>query len=49
MGIRHTHAVASRNATRALDAAQLRSTIEGYERCFETKDQWLPSQLESPM
>jgi hypothetical protein len=43
------HASASRNAARALDAAQLRSRIEGYEPCFETKGQWLPSQLESPM
>ena len=23
--------------------------VEGYEPCFETKVQWLPSQLESPM
>jgi hypothetical protein len=49
MGMRLIHAVTSRNATRALDAAQVRSRIEGYEPCFETKGQWLPSQLESPV
>ncbi len=49
MGMRLIHTVTSRNAARALDAAQLRSRIEGYEPCFETKGQWLPSQLEPPM
>ncbi len=49
MGMRLIHTVTSRNAARALDAAQLRSRIDGYEPCFETKGQWLPSQLESPM
>lgn len=49
MGMRLIHAVTSRNAARALDAARLRSRIGGYEPCFETKGQWLPSQLEPPM
>lgn len=49
MGMRLIHAVASRNATRALDAAHLRSTVEGYEPCFETRVQWLPGQLEPPV
>ena len=47
--MRIIHAVTSRNAARALDAARLRSRIEGYEPCFETKGQWLPCQMESPM
>jgi hypothetical protein len=47
--MRLIHAVTSRNATRALDAAHLRSRVEGYVPSFETKGQWLPSQLESPM
>jgi len=49
MGMRLIHAAASRNAARALDAAQLRSRIDGYEPCFETTGQWLPGQLEPPM
>lgn len=49
MGMHLIHAVTSRNATRALDAAHLRSSVEGYEPCFETKGQWLPTRLESPM
>jgi len=49
VGMRHIHAVTSRNAARALDAAQLRSRIESHEPCSETKGQWLPSQLEPPM
>ena len=47
--MRLIHADASRNMARALDAAHLRSTVEGYEPCFETKGQRLPSQLEPPM
>jgi len=43
------HAAASRNTARALDAVHLRSSVEGYEPSFETKGQWLPSQLEPPM
>lgn len=49
MGMRNIHAVTSRNAARALDAARLHSRIEGYEPCSETKGQWLPSRLEPPM
>lgn len=49
MGMRLIHAVTGRNATRALDAAHLRSRVDGYEPCFETMGQWLPSQLESAM
>jgi hypothetical protein len=49
VSMRLIQAVTSRNATRALDAAHLRSGIEGYEPCLETKGQWLPSQLEPPM
>lgn len=49
MSMRLIYVVTSRNAARALDAAQLRSRIEGYEPCLDTKGQWLPSPLESPM
>jgi hypothetical protein len=49
MGMRLIHAVASRNAARALDAAHLRSTGTGYEPCFETRIQWLLGQLELPV
>jgi hypothetical protein len=47
--MRLVHAVTSRNATRALDAAHLRSRVEGSEPSFETTGQWLPGQLEPPM
>lgn len=47
--MRRIHAATSRNAARALDAACLRSVIEGYEPSFETLGQWLPVELESPM
>lgn len=49
MGMRLIHAATSRNAARALDAACLRSVVEGYEPSFGTKGQRLPSELESPM
>jgi len=42
------HAATSRIAARALDAACLRSVLEGYEP-FGTNGQWLPIELESPM
>ena len=48
VSMRRIHADASRNMARALDAAHLRSTFEGCGS-FETKGQWLPSQLEPPM
>jgi len=47
--MRLIHAATSRNAARALDAARLRSVVEGYEPSFETLGQWLPSELESSM
>ena len=49
MGTHLIHAATSRNAARALDAARLRSVVEGYEPPFGTKGQRLPTQLESPM
>ena len=49
MGMRLIHVVASRNATRALDAAHPRSTGKSYEPCLETRVQWLPGQLEPPV
>ena len=48
MGMRLIHADANRNAVCALDAAHLRSMVEGYES-FGTTSQWLPGQLEPPM
>ena len=49
VGMRMIQAAASRNATRALDAAHLRSYVEGFEPSFGTKGQLLPAELESPM
>ena len=49
VGMRLIHAATSRTAARALDAARLRSVVEGYEPSFGTEGQWLPSELESPM
>jgi hypothetical protein len=48
VGTQLIHADASRNAACALDAAHLRSMLEGYE-FFEARGQWLPSRLEPPM
>jgi hypothetical protein len=48
VGTRLIHADANRNAVCALDAAHLRSMVEGYES-FGTTGQRLPSQLEPPM
>ena len=48
VGMRRIHADANRNAVCALDAAHLRSMVEGYES-FGTTGQWLPGQLEPPM
>ena len=47
--MRLLHAVTSRNATRALDAAHPRSGLETYEPCFGAKGQWLPIRLEPPV
>ena len=47
--MRMIQAATSRNATRALDAAHLRSYVEGCVPSFGTKGQWLPSGLELPM
>ena len=52
MSMRAIHAATSRSATRALDAARLRSTCEGHEPSFQvrgTKGPWLPAELESPV
>lgn len=49
MGMRLIHAGTSRQATRALDAAHLRSMPEGCEPSAETKGEWLPSHREPPM
>jgi hypothetical protein len=48
VGTQLIHADANRNAVCALDAAHLRSMVEGYES-FETTGQRLPGQLEPPM
>lgn len=47
--MRLIHVATSRNATRALDAAQLPSDLEGCEPRFKTVGLWLPSQLEPPV